>query len=605
MTPSIQDFSTIDTNLNKIKEDYGLKNKTSAFYYYVLDLLLNLQEDEINESITDTCYLSAMGECAGHDRGIDAVYIEQTETKNKIHIFNFKYAESFDKTDSHFPAGEIDKIVGFLAALMSQDKNYLSNVNPVLADKMEATWDIFKTENPDFVIHICSNRYHPFEKNEKERFEREVHKNSNFDIKYHLMEELVNLLTKKGKTVVNAKIQAIDRQLFERSDGDVKALIVNVDVVDLLRICVDNEDTRNNLNLSDYRILKDYNILDDAFEGNVRIYLKQRSKINRSIKSTALSEESHRIFYYNNGITLTCMHFEYPSSRRSPIIELHDLQVVNGGQTIHALFEAFQEDPSRFENMTILCRIYETRNKMLSTNIAEYTNSQNPVKTRDIRSIDFIQIKLEKEFEALGYFYERKKNQYSGKPKIKRLDSEKVGQVLMSFYNEMPAEAKDKKRLIFAEKYDHVFPDSINADKVLLPVLLFKKIEDEKTKIRQKIFKDGKTDFGVYKQDGSLLYSSYWILYVLSKIASFLKIESGKEHTEKIWKYYPAAVKIIKDVWTQEIENEKDTAGAVAYEPFFKKNKPMKYLTQILDTNKIESYLNETYSDETVKKDQK
>lgn len=602
MRPNIQDFSTIDTNLNKIKEDYGLKSKTAAFYYYVLDLLLNLQEDEINESITDTYYLSETGESGGHDRGIDAIYIEQTETKNKIHIFNFKYAESFEKTSSHFPAGEIDKILGFLTALMSQDKQYLSGVNAVLIDKMEAIWEIFKTENPDFVIHICSNRYLPFEKNEKDRFEREVHKNSNFDIKYHLMEELVNLLTKKGKMVVNAKIQAIDKQFFERSDGDVKALIVNVDVPHLLRICVDNEDLRNNTNLDDYKILKKYDILDDAFEDNVRVYLKQRSKINRNIKSTALSDESHRLFYYNNGITITCVHFEYPSgSRRSPIIELHDLQVVNGSQTIHALFEAFQDDPSKFENMTILCRIYETANKLLSTNIAEYTNSQNPVKTRDIRSIDFIQIKLEKEFEALGYFYERKKNQYSGKPKAKRLDSEKVGQVLMSFYNGMPAEAKDKKRLIFAEKYDDVFPDSINADRILLAVLLSKRVEDEKAKIRQRIFKDGKADFGVYKQEGALLYGSYWILYVLSKIASFLNIESNKENADKIWKYYPAAVKIIKDVWTQEIENEKDTAGAIAYEPFFKKNKPMKNLTQILDTDKIKAYLTEYSSDETGK----
>jgi len=594
---SIQDFSTIDTNLNRIKEDCGLKNKTAAFYYYVLDLLLNLQEDEINESITDTCYLSTIGECAGHDRGIDAIYIEQTETKHKINIFNFKYTESFDKTKSHFPATEIDKILGFLMALMSQDGEYLSNINPVLADKMEAIWEIFKTENPDFIIHICSNRYYPFEKNEKERFEREVHKNNNFEIKYHLMEELVNLLTKKGKTVVNAKIQAIDRQFFERSDGDVKALIVNVDVQDLLRICMDNEDIRNNSNLENHRILKSYNILDDAFEDNVRVYLKQRSRINRNIKSTALSEESHRLFYYNNGITITCMHFEYPSgSRRSPIIELHDLQVVNGSQTIHALFEAFQEDPSKFENMTILCRIYETRNKLLSTNIAEYTNSQNPVKTRDIRSIDVIQAKLEKEFEALGYFYERKKNQYSGKQKSKRLDSEKVGQVLMSFYNEMPAEAKDKKRLIFAEKYDEVFPDSINADKILLVIFLNNKIEDEKLKIRQIIFKDEKTDFNVYKQEGALLYSSYWILYVLRKTASFLRIDLNKENTDKIWKYYSVAARIIKDVWNQEFESEKDTTGPLAYEPFFKKNKPMKYLTQIFDTNKIETYLKDVDS---------
>ena len=245
--PNIQDFSTVDTSLQKIKDDFKLISKISAFYFYVLDLLLNLQEDEIKESITDTCYLSESGESSGHDRGIDAAYIEQTDTKNKIHLFNFKYVETFENTKSNFPAGEIDKILGFLNALMSQDKEYIKNINPVLASKMESIWEIFKTENPDFVIHICSNQYYSFETQEKERFEREVHKNSNFEIKYHLMQELVELLTRKGKIIVNAKIQAIDKQYFDRADGDVKALIVNFDVVDLLKICINNEEIRENL----------------------------------------------------------------------------------------------------------------------------------------------------------------------------------------------------------------------------------------------------------------------------------------------------------------------------------------------------------------------
>jgi len=592
VNPNLQDFSMINTSLQMIESDLNLKSKPSAFYFYVLDLLLDLQEDEIKDSITDTTFLSESDENTGHDRGIDAVYIEQTETKNKIHFFNFKYATTFSNTKKHFPANEIDKIMGFLNALMSQDEKYTKNINLLLASKMESIWEIFTKENPDFVIHICSNKYYPFEREEKERFEREVHKNNNFKIEYHLMSELVNLLTKKGKIIVDAQIQAIDKQFFERSDGDVRALIVNVDVVDLLRICINNEEYRQNSSFKDYDSLKTLNILEDAFEDNVRVYLKQRSKINRNIKNTALSDDSHRIFYYNNGITITCEHFEYPSgSRRSPIIELKGLQVVNGSQTIHALFEAFQKDPNRFEEMTILCRIYETKNKILSINIAEYTNSQNPVKTRDIRSIDYIQIKLEKEFEALGYFYERKKNQYSGKPKNKRLDSEKVGQVLMAFYNNMPSEAKDKKRLIFAEKYDEIFNDSINADKILLPISLFRKIEDEKYKIKNNIFKFSKINFMSYRKDGALLYSSYWVLFVLNKIAIHLKIEIINKNFEEIAEHYPIASKIIKDIWIKERKNEKSRVPSFAYESFFKSNKPMKYIEKIFDSEKIKEYI--------------
>lgn len=591
--PNISDFSTVDTSIQKIKEDFNLKDKSSAFYYYVLDLLLNLQEDEIKESITDTCFLAKEGKCAGHDRGIDAVYVEQTETKNKIHFFNFKYVETFERTKSNFPANEIDKLLVFLNALWTQDKDYIKNINPTLSSKMEEIWEIFKTENPSFVMHICTNQYYPFEAKEKERFEREVNKYKDVEIKYHLMPELVNLLTKKGKIIVNAKIQAIDKQYFDRSDGDVKALIVNIDVVDLLRICIDKEEYREAPFLEDYKILKKQEILDDAFEDNVRIYLKQRSKINRNIKNTALSDENHRVFYYNNGITITCEHFEFPGgNKRSPIIELKGLQVVNGGQTIHALFEAFQEDPSKFEDMTILCRIYETKNKALSTNIAEYTNSQNPVKTRDIRSIDYIQIKLEKEFLAMGYFYERKKNLYSGKPLNKRLDAEKVGQVLMAFYNKMPGEAKDKKRLIFAEKYDDVFNDSLTAKMILLPINLFKRIEDEKSDIRSAILKE-ELSIKLFKENGPLLYSSYWVLYVLHELAVYKKIEVVLDNLDKISKLYGVAAQIVKDVWKEELRSEKGRGKAFAFESFFKKSKPMKYLDKFFEMDKIKEYLKE------------
>ena len=107
-------------------------------------------------------------------------------------------------------------------------------------------------------------------------------------------------------------------------------------------------------------------------------------------------------------------------------IELENIQIVNGSQTIHSLYEAFLKDASKFEYIELLCRIYETKNSALSTSIAEYTNSQNPVKSRDVRSIDYIQQKLEQELLVKGLYYERKKNQYDKKAKNLRLDAEKV-----------------------------------------------------------------------------------------------------------------------------------------------------------------------------------
>lgn len=491
------------------------------------------------------------------------MYIDTSDVKPIVHFFNCKYTSNHDRVNNHFPSGEIDKIVTFLIALLNKDNNLKSTVNPVLGSKVEEVWDIFQKTNPDFVIHLCANFYKGLEISEKGRFEREVHRHSHFDIQYHLMPDLVQRLTKRGKRSVNAKLKGIDKNNFEKSDGDIRALIVNVDARDLIRVVLDSEEIRNKADIADYEELKNYSILEDAFEDNVRVYLRQRSRVNRNIKKTLLSDRNHRFFYFNNGITITCAKFEYPKTQRGPLIELENLQIVNGSQTIHALYDAFLEKSEQLEHVDLLCRIYETRNTELSSNIAEYTNSQNPVNSRDIRSIDYVQQKLEAEFLAKNLYYERKKNQFLGKPRQHRLDAEKVGQVLFAFYNKMPAEAKNKKKLIFAEKYEEIFNDEINADKVLTAYKLFEKIEVEKNARKSEILAPS---FEEFEGESFILYASYYVLYILGELAQLHGIDLSPENVTQIWSLYPAALDHIRQLSEQE---RQDLKGLYSHSVFF------------------------------------
>jgi len=395
------------------------------------------------------------------------------------------------------------------------------------------------------------------------------------------MDELVNQLTRKDKQIINAKLKAIDKNYFEKSGGgDIRALIVAVDARDLIRIVLDNEEMRNQADIEDYEEMLNQLILEDSFEDNVRVYLKQRSKINRSIKFTALSDDNHRFFYFNNGITITCDAFEYRKGR-APVIELQNLQIVNGSQTVHALYEAFKEKPDNFEDIDLLIRIYETKNSELTTRIAEYTNSQNPVSSRDIRSIDFAQQKLESEFEALSLFYERKRNQHSGQPKDKRIDAAKTGQVLFAFYNKMPAEAKNKKSLIFAEKYDDIFNDSINADKVLLAYRLFEKIEAKKNLAKAQLATVSQSQ---YEKEAYILHSSYYILYILSEMAEQRELALNYSNLETIWKLYPKAIEIIKQMIDEEQISLAEHKDKYNHASFFKSNKPKKLFEDYFQT---------------------
>lgn len=586
ITYSLQDFSLVKTHVAKITKDLEFpEDKASlGFYFFTLDLLFNLQDDEIDDSITDTAYLMITGKEAGRDRGVDAIYIEDNEIPLVVHIFNFKYTSKFQKTKNNFPSNEIDKMLSLIGDIMQEDKESVrSTGNQVLYSKIEEIWSLYSKNTLHFVIHICSNHYLGFEKREKERFEKAIAKFTNFKIEYHLMSDFVSLLTKKNKQVVNARVRAIDKNLFEKSDGDIRALIVDLDAQDLLRMVIDDEQIRSDVDLDDYAVLKERSILEDAFEDNVRIYLKQRSKINRNIKETALSDDAYHFFYFNNGITITCSRFDYPKQKRGPVIELKNLQVVNGSQTIHALFDAFNKDADKFHDMDVLCRIYETKNEKLSTDIAEYTNSQNPVSSRDIRSNDFVQKKLESELLALGYFYERKKAQYATELKNKRIDAEKAGQSLLAFNNQMPAEAKNKKSIIFAEKYDTVFSDEVTADTVLLAVSLFNEVEKRKLKRKKEILENPQT----YNYESYILHATYYILYALSTIAAAKGIAKSLNQYSKIIANYDVAVEAIGAAVGEEQDNLRGYKEDYTHRKFFVSNKPKVYIDEFIKQKKF------------------
>lgn len=134
--PSLQDYSLIKNSVEKICDEKKLDAPSIGFMFFALEHILGLQEDEAEDAITDTKYLFDSGKEKGHDRGIDALYIQEEDSAAIVHLFNFKYTDIFKKTTNHFPSSEIDKIDGFLSALMQQDEELKHDVNNHLFSKV-------------------------------------------------------------------------------------------------------------------------------------------------------------------------------------------------------------------------------------------------------------------------------------------------------------------------------------------------------------------------------------------------------------------------------------------------------------------------------------
>lgn len=122
-------------------------------------------------------------------------------------------------------------------------------------------------------------------------------------------------------------------------------------------------------------------------EGNVRAFLSNRGKINRGIRNTIRTEPT-KFFTYNNGIACTASRIKL-SEDGHKIVEIEDLQIINGGQTTASLTSAVLKDKLALDNIFVPMKMTVVRNDdydIMIQNISKYANSQNAVTDADFFS---------------------------------------------------------------------------------------------------------------------------------------------------------------------------------------------------------------------------
>jgi len=182
--------------------------------------------------------------------------------------------------------------------------------------------------------------------------------------------------------------------------------------------------------------------------------------------------------------------------------------------------------------------------------IAESTNSQTPIKSRDLRSNDDIQKKLEAAFEGMGMFYERKLNQHSDQLKSLRIDALSAGQAHLAYGLELPEVAKKDRGRIFSDLYDQVFTDELLADELLNALKVLNVIECEKKILQVSI--RSQTSF-----DKSKLYlidGAYHVLFAVGQICDCRVIDRLEFNGVK--GIVPDAIRYVSEL--VEIEQQKD-----------------------------------------------
>ena len=147
-----------------------------------------------------------------------------------------------EKIFGNYSDKEIKKITPIVDKIEKLEPEMEALTDEGLKEKTEEIWNLFGRSNPIFKIHLCSNYENGLPEQEKSRLERILGGYSNIEIIEHVNSNYVKIINDNKRVFANAKFRASQKEMFEKSDGDIRSLIVNISAEELVRIITDDEE---------------------------------------------------------------------------------------------------------------------------------------------------------------------------------------------------------------------------------------------------------------------------------------------------------------------------------------------------------------------------
>lgn len=448
----------LEAETKKLDDD---KKARYGFYFFVIQNLTNIVDyDKIIESITDTDFNSTFFNNKENDEGIDAVCID--EQTHQVALFNFKYRDKYN-VDKEQSKNELLTTSKFLSALKQENIKHLKGKLKTFAEQIilnNNSDDIWNTvlyyvsnENKTLVVH---------DPNIKQMCDE-----YGIAIETMGLNELVDITSLHPKNIDATLILNRDAVMSftESSLASSKSYIVRLPLTELIRITCDNAELRGKYNLENDDVLYDTNVDIRVLFDNVRGFILQ-SKYNKNIEST-LETEPSKFFFFNNGITIVADNISSTeiNSEKKVKLEISNFQVLNGGQTLRTVHNFNKKNKQniveKLSNAEVLVRLLNITDDALKGRIGEYTNSQNSINERDLKSLRPEQVKLEEFLSSNKILYIRKKGDV-GQVDMEydySVSMELLGQILWAA-NGFPEMVSNKKREIFTIQYDNLFANN-------------------------------------------------------------------------------------------------------------------------------------------------
>lgn len=208
-------------------------------------------------------------------------------------------------------------------------------------------------------------------------------------------------------------------------------------------------------------ITEDGTIRRHIFDWNVRDY-QGDIEVNQEIRRSLDSADAPEFWWMNNGVTIVCSQAQIVGKT----FALEDVQIVNGLQTSHVIFEALKDAHEQHPAWTrrIFCRILVTQEPSVRDQVVRATNRQTSVPAASLRATDDVQRNIESYFSSRDWYYDRRKNYYRnlGKPSERIVSIPLLAQAIMAMGLGQPdsSRARPSSLLKRDEDYNRIFsPD--------------------------------------------------------------------------------------------------------------------------------------------------
>ncbi len=215
---------------------------------------------------------------------------------------------------------------------------------------------------------------------------------------------------------------------------------------------------------------------NELFEKNVRLFLGTGKEVNRRIIETITSNQSVWFGFMNNSVSITsdAVHVDLPASRKKVKMRLTNMQIINGCQTVNALYHAkyAPELKDRFQgNSNVMVRIYQVdpANKPFLDALIIATNSQNAIRPEDLLSNDNIQKALQQIYREYSVGYERKEGEtLPGHGYVVTFSKEQAGMVYLAVFDGQCSKLRNSlsRREFFREGNDYFRVFNLKGDEV-------------------------------------------------------------------------------------------------------------------------------------------